>query len=116
MACSKIETDARKSIYENQPDLKDAWKLFPRDTQDKARYLFNDINRFLGEFTSLSSLMGLGYSKKQVLDIHNRCVIVNISESGKRMGVHLRSKTEFTKENVEYLIRNVTDMAMSLYE
>lgn len=116
MAYSHVEDDAKRLVFDNLPNFENAYELFPEDKQEDARDVFSDVSDFLDEFTWLTSLTGLGYSKQQVLDIHNRCAEVVMSMGGKRLGVHPRAKTEATVENVEHLIRSVTDMAISLYE
>lgn len=115
MAFSEIENDSKELIFNNLPNIEGVWELFPEKSQEKARMFFKELENFLDEFTWLTSLMNLGYSKKQILSIRNKCAVVNISQTGKRLEVHSRSLTEVSKQNVEYLIRVITDLAIVLY-
>ncbi|OGV02254.1 MAG: hypothetical protein A3J84_07590 [Ignavibacteria bacterium RIFOXYA2_FULL_37_17] len=115
MAFSEIEYDSKKSIYTNLPNVERLWELFPEKSQDKARMFFKQTENFLDEFTWLTSLMNLGFSRNQIFSIRNKCFEVNISVTGKRLGIHPRSQTEISKENVEYLIRMITDLAIAQY-
>lgn len=114
LAFQEILRLAQENQFGDLPRADDAYRLFPPESQEAARYLVSDFGHFWERFSRGHAMFTLGVDRALFEELEARRFTVNISESGKRLGVHTHQKTTATPENVNFLISNVTDIGRRL--
>lgn len=114
IAFQKILNVAQRVQFGDLPRTDDAYQLFPRESQESARVLLSDFGYFWERFSRAHAMFTLGVDRALFDEIDARCVTVNTSQGGERLGVYMHQKTTITPENVNYLISNITDIGRRL--
>jgi len=114
LAFQRILRLAQKAQFGDLPRADDAYRLFPRELQEAASDLISGFRHFWDRFSRGHAMFTLGVDSALFEELEHRCVTVNISEGGNRLGVHWHQETEVTAENVNFLISNVTDIGRRL--
>lgn len=105
---------AKERHFGDFPSFEEVHKLFPEETREDARDFFWNLHRFSERFIGEHAMFTLNVDKSLLEQVERRRLVVNVSVSGKRLGVYPGADAETTLENVNFLISNVTDMARRL--
>lgn len=96
------------------PELGNAYSLFPEEAQSDARILLHDFERYFQSLSVCIAMLSLKVDRSLYEDLERRRLTVNVSMLGNRLGVVKHEKSEASLENVNFLISNVTEIALRL--
>jgi len=114
IAYKNLVSSAIARHYKYFPDISDAHKLFPKEKQDDARQLISQFSDFFNQFVKEYAMFSLGVSKTLFEEIEQRTLVVNISASGKRLGVYSNKKSDVSIANINFLLSNLIEISQRI--
>lgn len=117
LAFQELEKQALKNNWSSDIDiveLQDSWEIWPSEHHNDARRFTKVLSRILEETINRSALGSLGYSPDYVNSIKEMCFTVNVTVSGKIVGVHAKPNTKVDIDSVKLINSFIIDAARKI--